>query len=105
VSWSAFRSAEPDLARLVHTLKGSVRSLGMIRLADLALAIDRERRAGLVSAARRAELREVLELTLEQARAALDDARQAHDDGPDAVEGAWARSGAAPPTMAQERVR
>jgi predicted phage terminase large subunit-like protein len=28
-----------------------------------------------------------------------------HDDGPDSVEGAWARSGTAPPTMAQERIR
>jgi two-component system sensor histidine kinase/response regulator len=74
-------SAEPDLARLVHTLKGSVRSLGMIRLADLALAIDRERRAGLVSAARRAELREVLELTLEQARAALAELEEASPSG------------------------
>jgi two-component system sensor histidine kinase/response regulator len=62
---------QPDLGRLAHTLKGSVRSLGMIALADLAVAIDLEQRAGHVSAARRTELRQTLERTLEQARAAL----------------------------------
>jgi len=61
-----------DLGRLAHTLKGSVRALGMLRLAEVAIAIDAERRAGLPpTAARLDELRLVLALTLEQARAAL----------------------------------
>ena len=63
-----------DLGRLAHTLKGSVRSLGMLRLAEVAIAIDAERRAGQPpTAARLDELRLVLALTLEQARAALAD--------------------------------
>jgi two-component system sensor histidine kinase/response regulator len=61
-----------DLGRLAHTLKGSVRALGMLRLAEVAVAIDAERRAGLApTPARVDELRLVLALTLEQARAAL----------------------------------
>jgi two-component system sensor histidine kinase/response regulator len=68
---------EPDLARLAHTLKGSVRALGMMRLAELALTIDGERRAGKTDGGRRGELREVLECTLEQARVALQELEHA----------------------------
>jgi CheY-like chemotaxis protein/HPt (histidine-containing phosphotransfer) domain-containing protein len=71
---SADHAADPslDLGRLAHTLKGSVRALGMLRLAEVAVAIDAERRAGQPpTAARLDELRLVLALTLEQARAAL----------------------------------
>ncbi|MBU6271852.1 MAG: response regulator, partial [Betaproteobacteria bacterium] len=62
----------PDLRRLAHTLKGSVRTLGMNRLADVAAAVDAELRAGAPpSAAHRASLEASLRLTLEQAGEAL----------------------------------
>lgn len=62
----------PDLRRLAHTLKGSVRTLGMTRLADAAAAIDAELRAGLPpGATHRATLEAALRLTLDQAADAL----------------------------------
>jgi CheY-like chemotaxis protein/HPt (histidine-containing phosphotransfer) domain-containing protein len=40
------KAGDPDIKRLAHTLKGSVRSLGMFALAELAARIDAELRAG-----------------------------------------------------------
>ncbi len=61
-----------DLRRLAHTLKGSVRTLGMARLADVAAALDAELRTGVPpSAAHRATLGNALRLTLDQAAEAL----------------------------------
>ncbi|MEI8302813.1 MAG: ATP-binding protein [Burkholderiales bacterium] len=69
---AAQADAGPDLRRLAHTLKGSVRTLGMVRLADVAAALDAELRTGVPpSAAHRATLATALRLTLDQAARAL----------------------------------
>jgi two-component system sensor histidine kinase/response regulator len=61
---------DPDFPRLVHTLKGSVRSLGMLRLADTAVAIDTALRTQDKPAPEQLErLLVVLEETLTVARA------------------------------------
>ena len=67
------KDGDPDIKRLAHTLKGSVRSLGMFALAELAARIDAERRAGGAPDARQqAELLTCLQNTLARAQETLD---------------------------------
>ena len=67
------KAGDPDIKRLAHTLKGSVRSLGMFALADLATRIDAELRAGATPGARhQGDLLAVLHATLARARECLD---------------------------------
>jgi two-component system sensor histidine kinase/response regulator len=66
-------AGDPDIKRLAHTLKGSVRSLGMFALADLATRIDAELRAGgAPDASQQADLLAILRATLGRARECLD---------------------------------
>nr|MBP8309510.1 PAS domain-containing protein [Burkholderiaceae bacterium] len=67
------KDGDPDIKRLAHTLKGSVRSLGMFALAELAARIDAELRAGGAPDARQqAELLTCLQNTLARAQETLD---------------------------------
>jgi HPt (histidine-containing phosphotransfer) domain-containing protein len=67
------KAGDPDVRRLAHTLKGSVRSLGMFQLAGLAARIDAELRAGAApSEAHVDALRSCLQATLMQAQASFD---------------------------------
>ena len=67
------QAGDPDIKRLVHTLKGSVRSLGMFALAELAARIDAELRAnGAPDARQQSDLLAGLQVTLARAQECLD---------------------------------